>query len=111
MGFDSSTVFRFVTVRGPRKPTGKETQVSFVDYDSKIKAPVVEEFRTKDRKEAIEFARRYKASKDFALSPSDINERQAGLLNFGDWLRAEGHRLTHEELRKAQARAALEPKA
>lgn len=95
-----NTIFRFVTVRGPRKPTDKEADAAFVLYDDTIGSPVVDAYVTKSPQEAAAVALQFKKSKAFATSVDEIEERQKGLVVFGDWLRAEAHRLTQAKLKE-----------
>jgi hypothetical protein len=95
-----NTVFRFVTVRGPRKPTDQEVETGLVLYDAKIGSAVVEAYAGKSLRDARELAGQFKGSKDFALSLEQVDERQEGLVTFGDWLRANAHRLTQADLKQ-----------
>lgn len=111
MANDVSTVFRFVTIRGPRKPTNREEELAFVVYDPAINAPVVDAYLGKARQEHLEVARQFKQSNKFATTPADVEERQKGIVAFADWLRAEAHRLTHAGLKKHRTAAGLAPDA
>jgi hypothetical protein len=95
-----NTVFRFVTIRGPRKPTDKEVDAAFVLYEDEIGSPVVDAYLTKNPQEAAAVAVQFKKSKAFATSADDIEEKQKGLVVFGDWLRAEAHRITQAKLKE-----------
>ncbi len=106
-----NTVFRFVTVRGPRKPTDKEVDAAFVLYENKIGSTVVDAYRKKSTRDAAAVAQQFKDSKAFATSVDDIEERQKGLVVFGDWLRTEAHRVTQATLKDFRKTVHVAPKA
>lgn len=105
-----NTIFRFVTVRGPRKPTDQEVDTAFVLYDDKIGSTVIDAYLTKNPRDAAAVAQQYKSSKDFATSDEEIEERQKGLVVFGDWLRTEAHRLTQAKLKDFRKTVNVDPK-
>jgi hypothetical protein len=108
---DSSVIFRFITVRGPRKPTSDEVDTGFIAYDPKLNAAVVKAYIAAGPQGAQGAAQQYKDSPDFITSPDEIEERQAGLVAFADWLTAEAHRLTHAQLKEIRKRLKVTPKA
>jgi hypothetical protein len=105
------TIFRFITVRGPRKPTEQEAETAFVVYEDKIGSDIVEAYRRFDASHAAEVALRYKQSQDFPTTPAQIEERQKGLVTTGDWLRAEASRLTQPQLKIFLATVPIAPEA
>src|SRR5436309_614641 len=110
MPSDSSTIFRFVTVRNPRKPTDQEIEMGFVRYDPKAKSRLVEVYSTKSQREALVAARRYKESEAFATHLTQIDERQSGLVAFADWLTAEADQLTLARLKHFRNAVRIAPK-
>lgn len=104
------TIFRFVTVRGPRKPTDREEQLAFIRYEDQIGSNVVRAYLARHVGDAAEVAKQFKDSNHFAASPEQIEERQSGLVRFGDWLRAEAHRLTQDQLKGFRETLTIDPK-
>lgn len=88
------TVFRFITVRGPRKPTTKEVDTWFVRYDAPINSAVIGAYLAKTTAEAVAFAQRFKETAEFAAGLDDLERRQNGLVTAGEWLQAEAKTLT-----------------
>ena len=106
-----STVFRFVTVRGPRKPTRHELSSGFIAYDKKLKSSVTDALVRSTPKDSLVVAKRFQASKAYCTDPEQINEQQAGLLQFSEWLAAEAHRIDGAGLKTARKEFKTAPKS
>jgi hypothetical protein len=102
-------LFRFITVRNPRKPTSNELNTGFIFYDTRLEAPLLTRMLTElsggnNPAGALEALALYKKSQQFIRSTKDLEEKIPGLSKRADWLAESAHRFTvshYEELRSA----------
>jgi hypothetical protein len=92
-------IFRFVTVRNPRKPTEQELSTGFIFYDEKVKAPLIAQVAAAKRKPSPRSKMRA-ALQQYVESPAYINDldkfqrQMRAMLIWLDWLPAEASQLT-----------------
>jgi hypothetical protein len=106
-----STIWRFITVRNPRKPTKQEVATGFMTYDPSLAAPLMtaviqagqQEASPRQVRELIEAFRR---SASFIRDPEQIDEWVPDLVAWADWLATQADRLTRAKL---DARLAAQP--
>jgi hypothetical protein len=84
------TVFRFVTVRNPRKPTQEEEATGFIRYDADLEAPLIEglmeQMSQGDRDEALRLLKAYREQQEFLNTPARLQEHAPSLYEWADWL-------------------------
>jgi len=100
----ATTIFRFVTVRNPRKPTDDELDTGFVTHPEHVKTPLLAEVaKVKASKAALKEMRaiiRHYADGDEALrTPAEVGEAAGGLVEFGEWLARVNTTVTVDEIR------------
>jgi hypothetical protein len=99
---EPQTIFRFITIRNPRKPTGAEIETGFARYDPAIHAPLVEQVISLQpqgpeavRQALLQFVR----SPRYVQATRDLETRFGPLVEWGDWLMSRGGVLTAAELK------------
>lgn len=112
----TTTIFRFVTVRNPRKATEDEIDTGFVYYDDKIGAQVMtdvaehgraahgegnaRERRTRRRNAMRGVLRKFRDSKDYLRTVSDAQSKAGALIAFGEYLARNNTTVTKADIEK-----------
>lgn len=108
----TSNVLRFVTVRGPRKPTEADLETGFVRYDPALAAPLIGRVA---QAESPEHQRRlifdYIATSDYVASSAALSDLAGGHVVLGEWLAVEGDRITAAQLEERLAAPPTAPPA
>ena len=85
------TLFRFITVRNPRKPSQAELSTGFVNFDPRLDAPLIRRVQAMKRNQADTEAicaviQEYLESDEYIGDPGDVETRLAGFVTWADWL-------------------------
>src|SRR5712692_4953176 len=96
-------IFRFVTVRNPRKPNDDEISTGFVKYDPKLEAPLIKQVAAAGKGPSPVSAmraaiQRFKGSLGYVSSTEQLEAKAPGLLAWADWVAARSDRLTVDQL-------------
>lgn len=98
---EPQTIFRFVTVRNPRKLTKPELETGFAKYDPELHAPLIEQVmsaRGAGRGAVREIIAAYMASDAYLRTSKELAQASGKLVEWGDWLMRLGGALTVAKL-------------
>jgi hypothetical protein len=101
----ATTIFRFVTVRNPRKPTDDELDTGFVTHPEHLETPLLDEVaKAKEAnaapKEMRATIKRYADGDEALRTPTDVVQAARGLVEFGEWLARNNTTLTVDDIRE-----------
>ncbi|MEO8844070.1 MAG: hypothetical protein ABI591_05390 [Kofleriaceae bacterium] len=101
----ATTIFRFVTIRNPRKPTDEELETGFVTHTDDVATPLmVEVGKAKQRKTSPDDLRaiikRYADGNKLLRDPAAVEEVARDLVQFGEWLARNNNTLTVADIKK-----------
>lgn len=98
----SQTVFRFVTVRNPRKPTKPELETGFATYSEEIGAPLLTKV-VNEHDQGPAHVRRliaeYISTGQYLRDTPALEAKYLSLVTLGDWLMTQGGALTVDKLK------------
>lgn len=103
------TVFRFVTIRNPRKPSKFELETGFIFYRDKINAPWIEKVVKEQDRGAMAVTKliaSFVGENEFLRDTLQLEARHGDLVELGDWLMSMGGALT---VRALEARLQVTP--
>lgn len=91
MAAATTTIFRFISIRNPRKPTDDEIDTGFVHHTDDVAAPLLREVsdartRKETRAGLHAILKRYRDGKDYLRTTGDVEKQALALLRFGEFL-------------------------